>query len=166
MRTGELLSLRYKDLEASSDCAIVSLATSKSGLRTGAHEAIAIRDKLTLDLLNTLLVVTEYHPGDKLWPWSGQSFRAEFSTLSKFFRVCRLKFKPYSMRRGGATFLLQEGMALESILIGGRWKSVAVARLYLEDGLSLVPSLRIHGTDRARVNSYANKTLSTAFKPF
>lgn len=165
LRTGELLGLRCQDLEVNERCAIVSLALSKSGLRTGAQEAIALRDPATLDLLNTLLTVGDYARGARLWPWSGQYFRKEFAKLCQYFRVSHLKFKPYSLRRGGATFLLQEGMALESILIRGRWKSVSVARLYLEDGLSLIPSLRLPRVDQLRVQQYAKHTPCTAFKP-
>lgn len=51
--------------------------------------------------------------------------------------------KPYSMRRGGATYLLQAGVPVETILVRGRWRSIAVARLYLEDGLAQLPSLRL-----------------------
>eukprot|EP00438_Fugacium_kawagutii_P035450 Skav216631 [mRNA] locus=scaffold1255:7240:22746:+ [translate_table: standard] len=155
MRTGELLQLTFQDIEQNSDCAIISLPTSKSGLRTGAKEAIAVRDSLTLNLLGTLVMVANHFRGQKLWPYSAQRFRTEFRSLCQSFRVAHLDFKPYSMRRGGATFLLQEGVPLEAILIRGRWKSVSVARLYLEDGLSLIPSLRLPAVDKTRVFTQA-----------
>lgn len=165
MRTGELLALTFGCIEMNADCAIISLPTSKSGLRTGSREAIAVRDPLTLDLLGTLALISASAPGNRLWPHTAQRFRAAFKGLCQAFRVAHLNFKPYSLRRGGATYLLQEGMALEAILIRGRWKSISVARLYLEDGLSLIPSLRLPPVDLARVRTWANETPSTAFRP-
>jgi hypothetical protein len=53
----------------------------------------------------------------------------------RFFRISHLNMKPYSLGRGGATWLLQQGVPLDVILVRGRWKSLGVARLYLEDGL-------------------------------
>jgi hypothetical protein len=73
-------------------------------------------------------------------------------------------FKPYSLRRG-ATLLLQQGMPLEAILSRGRWKSVDVARLYLEDGLVQLPCLRIPPNDLVRIQLYAFQSSSTAFQP-
>lgn len=165
LRTGELLSLRFADIELSPHCAVLSLKASKSGLRSGTMEAVAVRDPLTLQLLDTLIAVTRPSPGQLLWPHSGQAFREYFRKLCSFFRVAHLSFKPYSLRRGGATFLLQEGVALEAILLRGRWKSVAVARLYLQDALALIPSMRIAPADLPRVNSFANTTSPTAFRP-
>lgn len=46
--------------------------------------------------------------------------------LISFFNAEQFNFNPYSLRRGGETFLLQEGLALESILVRGRWKFKAL----------------------------------------
>ena len=54
------------------------------------------------------------------------------------------------MRRGGATFVLLQGKFLE-----GRWKSFGVGRLYLEDGLAHLPSLRTPPVGFGRINEYA-----------
>ena len=166
LRTGELLKVTSQDLELSRECGILSLQQSKSGLRHGSSEAVALRDSLTLQLLDTWRVCFRPSAGDKLWPHSGQRFRETFRAYLRFFRVMALNFKPYSLRRGGATFLLQQGMAMETILLRGRWNSLAVARLYLQDGLSMIPALRIETTDTERISLFAGETPSTAFKPF
>ena len=59
------------------------------------------------------------------------------------------------MRRGGATFVLLQGKFLEVILLRGRWKSFGVGRLYLEDGLAHLPSLRTPPVGLGRINEYA-----------
>ena len=146
-------------------CGVVSLASSKTGQRTGAKEAIALRDSLTLQLLDTLQSVQRPAPGELLWPHSAQHFRQTFRTMCEYFQVEALLFKPYSLRRGGATFLLQSGVPLETILIRERWKSVGVARLYLEDGLAQLPSLRLNSVVKSKIHRWASETPRTAFKP-
>ena len=165
LRTGELLKLRFGDIEWNQECGVVTLHQSKSGLRTGAQEAIAVRDSLVLQLLDTLVSVQQPSAGELLWPHSGGAFRREFKQLTEYFKVEHLKFKPYSLRRGGATFLLQAGVALETILVRGRWRSLGVARLYLEDGLAQLPNLRVCPHDRKIIQSWLRKTPPTAFRP-
>lgn len=89
--------------------------------------------------------------GQKLWPHSAQAFRDKFESYMRFFNIEHLKMKPYSLRRGGATFLLQEGLPLDCILLRGRWKSLGVARLYLEDGLAQIPQLRVPINDQIKL---------------
>ena len=165
LRTGELLELRFRDVEFNLDCGVLSLRHSKSGRRTGAQEAIAIRDSLTLQLLDTLVYLRSPCPGELLWPRSAQTFREAFKRLCQCFRVESLAFKPYSLRRGGATWLLQAGVPLETILVRGRWRSLAVARLYLEDGLAQIPRLRTSVTNQKAISKWADKTPPTAFQP-
>lgn len=165
LRTGELLSLRFKDIEVSTMCGVVSLHESKTGQRTGSKEAVALRDRLTLQLLETLVSVQSPSPGDLLWPHSAQSFRQTFRKMSDYFGVQALQLKPYSLRRGGATFLLQSGTRLEVILLRGRWKSLGVARLYLQDGLAQLPALRLSKVVQRHFAGWAAETPATAFRP-
>ena len=165
LRTGEILAIQFKDIEFTDSCGIISLLSSKSGLRTGTEEAVAVRDKLVLQLVDTLFSLEYFAPGQKLWPHSAQAFRDRFESYMKFFNIQHLNMKPYSLRRGGATFLLQEGLPLDCILLRGRWKSLGVARLYLEDGLSQIPQLRVAINDQAKINSFAQQCPSTAFRP-
>ena len=165
LRTGEILSLRFCDLEFNSQCGVVSLRQSKSGLRTGTKESVAIRDSCTLQLLDTLWECQRHFPGQNIWPHSGQAFRKRLYQYFRFFRVVHFGYKGYSLRRGGATFLLQQGVPLEAILLRGRWKSIAVGRLYLQDGMAQLPALRIPPCDLSRIESFANEVSPTAFFP-
>lgn len=165
LRTGELLAIQFKDLEISRSCGIISLYSSKSGLRTGTQEAVSIRDSLVLNLLATLVAVQKPCPGEKLWPYSAQFFRETLKRYMGFFRIADLNLKPYSLRRGGATYLLQCGVPLDVILLRGRWRSLSVARLYLQDGLAQIPHLRINSTDTDRLVPFAAKCPETTFRP-
>eukprot|EP00438_Fugacium_kawagutii_P017079 Skav213874 [mRNA] locus=scaffold2374:77699:81990:+ [translate_table: standard] len=79
LRTGEFLSLQFQDIEFTEHCGVISLKSSKFGLRTGAEEAVAVRDSLTLQLLQTLVTIRKPSAGDKLWPHSGQFFRTTYA---------------------------------------------------------------------------------------
>ena len=160
LRTGELMAIQYKDLEVSQSCGIISLYSSKSGLRTGTEEAVSIRDSLVLDLLRTALTIHKQSPGQKLWPHSSQFFRNEFRRYLRYFWILHLELKPYSLRRGGATYLLQRGLPLDVI-----WRSLAVARLYLQDGLAQIPHMRLSQVDKDRISSFSQKCPSAAFRP-
>lgn len=165
LRTGEVLALRFCDLEFNLTCGVVSLQQSKSGLRSGSQEAVALRDRSTLQLLDTYWACQKHFPGQRIWPHSGQAFRKRLLSYFRFFRVVHFGYKGYSLRRGGATFLLQQGVPLEAILLRGRWKSISVGRLYLQDGLAQLPSLRIPPCDLDRINSFAAEVCPTAFHP-
>ena len=165
LRTGELLAIQYQDIEFDARCGVISLQASKSGLRTGAQEAVAVRDHLTLQVLDALFSLHHHGPGFRLWTFSAQCFREQLRSYLEFFEITHLGIKPYSLRRGGATFLLQEGVPLETILVRGRWRSLSVARLYLEDGLAQLPALRISSPCMQRILLFAAKTPATAFRP-
>eukprot|EP00438_Fugacium_kawagutii_P003218 Skav200446 [mRNA] locus=scaffold1922:124146:126289:- [translate_table: standard] len=165
LRTGEFLSLQFQDIEFTEQCGVISLKSSKSGLRTGTEEAVAVRDSLTLQLLQTLVTIRKPSAGDKLWPHSGQFFRTTYASYLAYFGLEALAFKPYSLRRGGATFLLQCGLPIETILVRGRWRSLNVARLYLEDGLAQLPSLRLSEQQLIRIQEFAKQAPATVFQP-
>ena len=166
LRTGEILALRFCDIEFNQHQGVLSLSASKSGIRTGAKEAVALRDKVTLQLLDAFWTCQRHFPGQRLWPFTAQRFREVFRSHLQFFRLCHFEYKPYSLRRGGATFLLQCGVPLEAILLRGRWKSISVGRLYLTDGLAQIPSLRIPPTDLHRIQQVASESSPTAFWPW
>ena len=132
LRTGELLGLQLKDFEFNSRCGVVSLMSTKSGLRTGSEEAVAIRDKLVLQILDTLFSTTLFHRGQKLWPYSGQAFRDLFASYMRAFRICHLGMKPYSLRRGEQLFSSRRGWlwrASLSVDAGGLWPLPAFTSL-------------------------------------
>lgn len=51
-----------------------------------------------------------------IWEISGSSFRHAFFQLLRFFRITHLNFRPYSLRRGGATAYFQQCGLMERTL--------------------------------------------------
>ena len=54
-------------------------------------------------------------------------------------------FKPYSLRRGGATAYFRASGSMELTLERGRWSSARVGRIYINDGLAKAVELKIGG---------------------
>ena len=145
LRTGELLAIRPADFLVGPDHGLVTLPSSKSGLRNNSKESVSITDPTTLEVTKAMLeakTALGLHQ-TPCWDFSGSAFRSRFAAVLKALEVHDLNFKPYSLRRGGATWEMQQHGSMERVLVRGRWKTSTVARLYIADGLSLLPSLRM-----------------------
>ena len=143
LRTGEMLELQFRDLQLGKSTGIVTIRGGKSGLRNNMDEAIAIYDKGVLELGHIARIVSGHtSESQRIWSHSGTLFRKMFTSCVEHFKL-QLELKPYSLRRGGATHDYMKKGVLEPILLRGRWHSLAVARLYLEDGLAQLPSIKL-----------------------
>ena len=52
-------------------------------------------------------------------------------------------FRPYSLRRGGATWWFPKHQNLDRILVQGRWSALKTARIYLNEGLAMLARTQI-----------------------
>ena len=156
LRTGEFLRLRFTDVQASRDTGVVNIQASKTGLRFNTCEAVAIYDKTVLDLWQKLCRHRTFAEDQLIWQKSGTAFRRQFGDFLLALNLGQCHFQPYSLRRGGATFHFMNRRTLEAILIRGRWRSLSVARLYLEDGLSHAATLQMPPDVLQQLNRWAN----------
>ena len=158
LRTGELLLVRPGDFLLEATRGLVTLPSSKSGVRNNTRESVSIYRRhhigscpshdppsdptrvLQCTLLETEVVV----------PFGTRSIRI-LSQLD----LTPLGFRPYSLRRGGATFEMQSHGLMEKTLIRGRWKNSNIARLYICDGLALLPSLTMSWSAKQKVASFS-----------
>ena len=145
LRTGELLTLSADDIVLGEEAGICSLKGTKSGLRHNVDEAISITDVLVLETLRALISVRKATNTTALTLWTGTAavFRARFKFLLELMGLQAHGFRPYSLRRGSATAMFQQTGSMEAALIRGRWGSSKVARIYISDGLSYLPSIKI-----------------------
>ena len=143
LRTGEFLALTLGDLQVGKSSGICSLRTTKSGRRNAASEMVSITDPVILLLLREFLDLKKGSPHHlSLWNSSAAIFRKRFNALCLIFGLQTFAFRPYSLRRGGATHLFQTTNSMEVALLRGRWESSRVARIYISDALSYLPSIR------------------------
>lgn len=156
LRTGEIFQLRSEDFLLGKNKGIVSLPRSKGGVRHNTRESITIEDVRILEVLGTLLEVQKELGLGRvpLWTKSPQAFRVLFYKTCAFFHVTHLGFRCYSLRRGGATAYFQHCGQMERTLLRGRWSSSNVAKIYLCDALSQLPSLKAKPATARKLAKY------------
>ena len=142
LRTGEVLGIRCKDVtvDDKGSTAIIALGFTKGGKRTGAAESITIH---VTDVVHRLKYwKAARKPGTMLTP-PAHTWRKQFSSALESLGLDRWEFRPYSLRRGGATFWFSRHGSLDRILIQGRWMAAKTARTYLNEGLAVLTELDI-----------------------
>ena len=142
LRTGEILGLcNHHILMTSLDKpAVISLGLTKSGKRTGAAESVTISVTRALQWLWAWKHASAPH--SPLTPKPHQ-WRGTFSECMKALNLEPFEFRPYSLRRGGATCWFGRHGSPDRIIVLGRWAAVRTARLYINEGLALLATLKI-----------------------
>lgn len=142
LRTGELYDLHRQSIsmESGHKVAVIALGLTKGGKRTGAAEST------TLNVAEVLR---------RLWQWRNSpslssklvssiyKWRQLFHQCLESLGIHDMGFRPYSLRRGGATFWFQRHGSFDKLLVQGRWQSSKTARVYLNEGLALLAELKI-----------------------
>ena len=139
MRTGEILALKPHQVEVTdTGPAILSLGLTKGGRRQGAAESITITVWDVIRRLRDWKVRsrTTFAPNGSAW-------RGKFNSYLTSVGVDHFNFRPYSLRRGGATFWFGKHGSLDRLLIAGRWQAPRTARMYINEGLALQAEMNI-----------------------
>ena len=162
LRTGELLGLRRTHVEVASEDgpAIISLGLTKGGKRHGAAESVSANVQ---DLVR------------RLWQWkssnvlslvtSTNAWRSEFSATLKGLNLERFEFRPYSLRRGGATFWFGKHGSLDRLLLQGRWHAPRTARIYLNEGLAILAEMKVPVSSTRVFSHIYNRSLDQPLPP-
>ena len=142
LRTGEVLGVRCKDVtvDARQQTAVVALGYTKGGKRTGAAESITIQVSEVVRRLHQWK--SAHKPATLLTP-PAHTWRKKFSDALTALDLLAWEFRPYSLRRGGATFWFARHGSLDRILIQGRWMAARTARTYLNEGLAVLTEINI-----------------------
>lgn len=145
LRTGELLDLCGADILIRKEIGLIRLAETKTSAAKGISEVVTLRHEWTLMVLDTLVdYLKEKHILHvPIWRGSKAAFRQRFKHYCRSFRVHHMGFRPYSLRRGGATALFQDTLSYDAALDQGRWSSIRAAKLYIQDGLARLPTLTL-----------------------
>ena len=132
LRTGELLGLVKADFsfDLKKGQVVINLGLTKGGKRRNESEEVLVRDRTLTALL--FLILEKKRPGDRLMP-AEKVFRARFAEYLQYLQLHGLNFKPYSLRRGGATHLFYESGSMETVRVRGRWQNFRTAKQYVEE---------------------------------
>jgi hypothetical protein len=119
----------------------LNLGFTKMGGREGVQEHISINCANTAQI--TAAAVRHLLPGDGLFRGAEHDFRKLLVQGCAALHVTEWAYRGYSIRRGGATHFFRVENSMESLLVRGRWSSTRSARLYLNDGLATLASIRM-----------------------
>eukprot|EP00435_Cladocopium_sp_Y103_P014453 s1737_g3.t1 len=137
LRTGELLGVRNRDITVDEHgrTAVIALGLTKGGKRVGAAESV------TVTVSDVIRRLTQWKrstaPGSTLTP-PPHTWRKSFAAALTALGLDEWEFRPYSLRRGGATFWFSQHGSLDRILLQGRWMAAKTARTYLNEGLAVL----------------------------
>lgn len=140
LRTGELLKLSAQDFSIgkSPRVLVINLGLTKGGARQGALESVTVDNLTVVNMVDVFCKRSSR--GDKLLPKGNAHFRMTFNQLLKELCLDDWGFRPYSLRRGGATEHFRRFNSLSATTVRGRWSSAKMARIYLNDGLATLAS--------------------------
>ena len=142
LRTGELLGIQAWQINITgpSTPAVISLGLTKSGKRQGAAESITLTERSVLRWLWLWKRAAQPHDFLTAKP---HAWRAMFNECQECLKISSWQFRPYSLRRGGATFLFTKCGSLDRVLLSGRWTAVKTAKIYLNSGLAMLSDIQI-----------------------
>ena len=145
LRTGEILNIRSSNLMCGRNDkqVVVSLGLTKGGKRRGAAESVILGYEPAVLLVKRWKQVAQ--PVTPLVRSTAQ-WRKLFNECLHALHVEDHQFRPYSLRRGGATFWFSRHQSLDRLLIQGRWASQKTARIYLNEGLAMLTSMHLPKT--------------------
>ena len=142
LRAGELLHLKNSHIYMTGpkSPAVISLGMTKGGKRLGAAESVTLS---SADALKWLWIwKTGHKPHANLCP-TNAAWRKLFSACLTALSLDVFQFRPYSLRRGGATFWFSKHGSLDKLMIAGRWQAVRTARVYINEGLAVLAELSL-----------------------
>ena len=142
LRTGELLGLasHHFSLKSPTQVAVISLGLTKGGQRQGALESDTLTVEGALKLLCKWKSTCRAHTPLCLPP---HKWRALFSQTLNALKLDHFGFRPYSLRRGGATHWFRHHGSLDKLMVQGRWAAQKTARVYINDGLAILAELNV-----------------------
>ncbi len=156
LRTDEMVSLVVANIEWASSCLILNLETSKMIKRGRSQERIVITDPLAIRLVRNAVV--RLRPSDTLMGLTARQFRAAFvAGLAKLQLSGR--YQPYSIRRGGATFLWEQTKNMNICMETGRWSSRRTARLYIKEAVRVLQSETLPPATRVALEAWSRRLI-------
>ena len=89
-----------------------------------------------------MFAIEGLQPGDFLYDGTAVSFRADFKSLLETLGLADKEYRPYSLRRGGATAAFRGGMPWQAVAEIGRWAFLSTLRIYVTEDLAVLQKIR------------------------
>ena len=149
LRTGELLALTASHISIScaKGPAVISLGLTKAGKRQGAAESVTIHVE---DVCRRLYQWKSQVRSSASLTGSNYAWRKLFNETLAAVNFHKVDYRPYSLRRGGATHFFAHQGSFDKLLVLGRWQSAKTARIYVNEGLSVLTNITLSLTPFTR----------------
>ena len=159
LRAAEIFSLRANQISFATDGnrAFVALPHTRTQARKGAPESFTVENRALAQLL--YLFCQPLLPGDLILQRSPSQFR-ELSLALVNEQQLTGDFKPYSLRRGGATEHFRQTNNMDLTCDRGRWNSVRTCRIYVNTAFSDVVNHQQDERTLRRVEKLAKHLLA------
>eukprot|EP00438_Fugacium_kawagutii_P025280 Skav207215 [mRNA] locus=scaffold1244:133523:134437:+ [translate_table: standard] len=156
LRTGELMTLRADQIMLGKRDLVIQLGYTKTGTRRQQDENVVVHRKPTILLAESVLErrLGRGRLSRFLYTRGPIHFRKHFKSSLALFGMGK-QFRPYSLRRGGATAHFRRYGQMERTLIRGRWTTNQAARQYIQEGLSTLAKLQIDQKTHDLLRAYS-----------
>ena len=166
-RTGELLSLVVDDVlvdKRAGFAGILRFRDTKSGQREGVHQSVTIENPAVRGALRYLC--QNVGPGEQLLQISDFKFREVWAHVVGALGLQHFSIRPYSMRRGGATWEWRRTLSYDSVAHRGRWAALSTCRRYVEDSAAALADLRLSSWHHAQLEALGERFRNWAAAEF
>ena len=162
LRTGELLQLeaRHMAISQAKGPGVLSLGLTKGGKRHGAAESVTIHAE---DVCRRLFQWKQMVRPSSSLTGTSHKWRKTFSEVLQAVGLSKFDFRPYSLRRGGATNHFQIHGRFDALLVLGRWHAASTARVYINEGLAVLSNISLPWNKFTR--NLRSQYLSSLTKP-
>lgn len=131
LRPAELLALKGCDITWDLERPVLRLINTKIGIRKGYDEFIEIEDPLVARVFFGFCRSTELD--GFVFPLTYNHFRGLIRSLAVETGLVGFGYRPYSFRRGGASWDFRLHGSIDRAFHKGRWTSLNAAKLYLTE---------------------------------
>ena len=154
LRTNELLSIlvAHVTIGHKPGAVFVQLPSTKTTTRSGGVESVSCSSLLLQRLLT--LVCGKLRPGDAILQRTPAQFRVAFDKALSALSL-PLCYRPYSLRRGGATEHFRATGSMDACMERGRWRDARTARIYINTALMELSLASVSVESRLKIDAAA-----------
>ncbi len=154
LRTGEMLAVRTTDVTFAGRLCQIRLRDTKIGQRLGITEETNVVDPWLFKIFQKIIQFV--YPGDTLVGRSPRAFRQMWASAVKAVGLPQA-YKPYGLRRGGATAFFQHCGSFGRTANRGRWGTEQAMKQYVTTALAELAENQHQESDNSTLSRWASQ---------
>lgn len=157
LRPGELLNIAASDVSLPNSLtlggrfAVIKISRPKKARQMGAQQFVELRHADTVNWLAWVKLTR--NSNTPFWKNSANKFRYMFRQVCASLQIAQLHLTPASLRAGGATWLVDQGLEINRIRFLGRWAHLRSLEHYIQVARAQQIALNIppHVVEKLRI---------------